>query len=57
MSKYLELNARNIMQPIIQRLRSGAFEIGTDHKLRVNETVVPERPWQPAIIFVQLFYF
>jgi len=45
MSKYLELNARNIMQPIIQRLRSGAFEIGTDHKLRVNEVVVPERPW------------
>lgn len=45
MNKYQRLSASNILAPIIHRIKAGAFEISVDHKIHLDGSILPERPW------------
>lgn len=45
MNRYQELSASNILAPIMHRIKAGAFEISPDHKIYLDGTILPERPW------------
>lgn len=45
LSKYEELSASNILKPIMHRINAGAFEISPDHKIHLDGSIMPERPW------------
>ncbi len=45
MNKYEKLSAANILKPIMHRVQAGAFEISPDHKIYLDGSILPERPW------------
>jgi len=45
MNRYQRLSASNILAPIMQRIKAGAFEISPDHKIHLDGSILPERPW------------
>jgi hypothetical protein len=45
MNRYQTLSESNILKPVLQRIQAGAFKIATDHKIHLDASIVPERPW------------